>query len=492
MTKIFFLIFVPIIIASILLSGGPVVAPFTAIPNGERGDLTGNTVLGSDKTLQIAALLPDPCTSGKVAVDFLLDASTSMKNNNRLQKMKDSVVALESQLPDDSVVGAQWFSNSTKDLVAIDTKANNAQFTQKVQGLQMEGGTNTKNGVLFAKSKIEAGKQKFPGYAWYLIVVTDGAPHPYPKQDPRPVIGDVKGLQIHVITVGMELSNDSKSGVSKVLAEQILRETATSPSDFYEPSLDQLQTLFQSLSGKFCGGIIKTTPQPTQTPQVNACTNNNPIFLFVLDASDSMHGKPIESLKTAVTNFVQKLPDDAVFGMIRFPPYDSAGGVDKRYITGPAAENKAEMIVNFDTLVNNRQQFTNNIAIITQTTLGTPTKSAFMLAKNKLTEVAGKYPNSSVTLIFLSDGEPTEPKFLDTVNEIKQQFPKIKIISIGYRLAIQTTVTPMVTSAIAGLTLEQIRQNMISTASTPSDYYDATENQIDTLFSDLLGKICHQ
>lgn len=212
------------------------------------------------KTLQLETFTPSnipppSCTPGsKIAVDLLLDNSGSMKVNQKMDKLKTAVNNFVNHLSDSDVIGVQRFlgRGKTGEVIPINfSSQNRTEFASKINALREEGGTPMKDGFLLAQQKINAAKPKpqYNGYYWVLIVLGDGGPNS--NQNPVSVASQIKISGIRIISVGLELDAPNNKATPEE-ARAILRGVASSPSDFYEPSADQLEDIYQKIATSIC------------------------------------------------------------------------------------------------------------------------------------------------------------------------------------------------------------------------------------------------
>lgn len=215
----------------------------------------------SQKSLQINSfnLVDAPnCSLDKVAVDLILDTSISMRrpdSSPRINKMKSAVKTFIQKLDDDAVIGVQSFGKNSiaHNLIELKYfKDNKADFENIIDSLAPKGGTPMLKGVTLAKEEINSAKAIFPGYKWFIILLTDGLPNP-PSEDPRKIAQQIKDEDIKIFTIGLDL-DDLEEQHEKDTARAILSETASSPSSeyFFEPSADQLNNIYDTIFKKLC------------------------------------------------------------------------------------------------------------------------------------------------------------------------------------------------------------------------------------------------
>jgi uncharacterized protein YegL len=199
--------------------------------------------------------VPPPAGCSKLAVDLVLDTSSSMKNprsNPRIDALKEAVSSFISEIPDDAEFAAQRFDRQARSVVSpIILKDGKGGIKDTIDNLTPagEGGTHTKEGLYKAIKIIEEGNTMFPGRQWTLILLSDGAPNPSDQAGDDPA-SKLKSMGVKIITIGLDM--DEEENVSPEEARDHMRRLASSPSDFYDINSDDLSNVYNSLSDKLC------------------------------------------------------------------------------------------------------------------------------------------------------------------------------------------------------------------------------------------------
>lgn len=317
-------IMIPVTFFALLLVGGlgPRKTGLSIVPDTNFYTLSDSGERSEEKTLQMKALLPNAsncANKGKIAVNLLLDNSGSMnaKNGNRIAKLREAVIAFAANLSDEDVIGAQKFNTDPGNLIDINTWAKNkATFNGIISKLGPKGGTQMKKGFNFSMGKITPVRSQYPNHKWVLILVSDGKPNPYPEEDPRKIAVGIKS-QIQIITVGIDL--DELAGADKDLAKEVLRETASTPADFYNTSTDNVVDIFKKISTSLgCTEPVAPTPP--------ACVAKRPAINLLIDTSNSLEGE-LPALKIAMLNFVRKLSDTDSIAIEEFGHGNASGSL---------------------------------------------------------------------------------------------------------------------------------------------------------------------
>jgi uncharacterized protein YegL len=186
---------------------------------------------------------------------------------------------------------------------------------------------------------------------------------------------------------------------------------------------------------------------------------------LVLDTSSSMKnpkGSPrIDSLKEAVSDFIDKIPNEAIFSAQRF-------------------DREARSVVSPVMLGDERSKVEKKIYELKAAGEGgTHTKEGLYKAKSMIEEANTMFPGREWTVILLSDGAPN-PKSeegREAANALKNM--GIKIITIGLDLDEEENVSP-----------EEAREHMRDMASSSSDFFDAQSDDLSIVYESLADKLC--
>lgn len=305
------------IAAGTLLSGGFIPVD----PNGPGGPPTLEPYFGANgvdqqeinfpsatidphNNLQLKTFGVNICGSQSV-FDFLIDTSGSMQDDNKIARLKSGLQAFVKTLSSSAVVGIQTFSSVIQERASLDyLKNNRAQVVANIDGLSAAGGTRMRDGFQLAKaSMVDAvSKNKFPGYKYYLIVLSDGVPEAPggpkdadcltppgrvkdPLWDSSPGAGDgercfdqkldptkptdlsadIKNIGAKIYTVGIFSQAAVSDTIMKPYLEDLLRRIASSPSLYFSTDVNavNLTEILKELSTTFCQGYIGGAGSPT-------------------------------------------------------------------------------------------------------------------------------------------------------------------------------------------------------------------------------------
>lgn len=270
--------------------GGPPTLPpyFDSSDYGQQKIILPSDALTPDarKNLQLKTFLVNTCGLN-TAILFLIDTSASMQDYGKITKEKDDLNAFVKQLAGLSVIGMVTFSAEIKERVPMDYYKNNKQQVgATIDGLSPQGWTRTRTGFLKAQDILSAAisQNKFPGYHYNLILLTDGVPE-IPQEagappriceahvadplwgaagrcfsqeeDPRiptNVATTIKNLGVQIYTVAIE-SPESSDVYMKPYLENLLSNLASTPtsSHFYTSlNAGNLNQILDSVITKIC------------------------------------------------------------------------------------------------------------------------------------------------------------------------------------------------------------------------------------------------
>ncbi len=229
------------------------------------------------KNLQLQTFTVKNTCENKMAVDFLIDVSGSMRENNKIGKEKDALKAFSARMNDTSVIGIQTFSSSVQEKIPLSYyKDVKGQVQNTINSLPANGWTSTRSAFELAHQKLSGviSQNKFPGYKYALILLSDGVPETAdgasnPKncllisngrcfalaQDPRVPTNlstDVKNLGVSIYSIAITSSGDKT--MEKELI-QLLQDLSSDPdSKFFYNSIDgnNLTTVLDNVFNDIC------------------------------------------------------------------------------------------------------------------------------------------------------------------------------------------------------------------------------------------------
>lgn len=295
------------IVAGNALSGGAIPVD----PNGPGGPPTLPPYYGADgdadqqqiilpsevlqpdgkKSLQLQTFQVKSCAQTTV-VDLLVDTSGSMKDAGKLGKLKDALTQATKRMSRSSVVGMQTFSAVVKERVPLDYYRNNkAALQANINGLSADGWTRTRDGMNAARTAIvdAKSKNKFPGYKYTLVLLTDGVPElateprtciataPDPdvgtrcfakEQDPRVpsnIAAELKQSGVEIYTIGIYSPQYASDKALMPYLQQLLKELASGPDHYFDSvNATDLKSVLDKIFTTICNQNITETGDPQQ------------------------------------------------------------------------------------------------------------------------------------------------------------------------------------------------------------------------------------
>lgn len=265
------------------LTGGivPINKPISAdaVPEGDQV-IIKEAQSNAKNNLQLQTFGIETCQK-TLAVDFLIDTSGSMSQDGKLGQLRQALSSFVGKLSDNSVVGMQAFSTQTRNIADINYYKNNKNtITSFISTLRAQGGTSTRDGFTLAQQKLSDAitQNKFPGYNYSLIFISDGfptsqldrntsdclayksiPPNQYlcfsKREDPRTspdLSQQIKDLGVKIFSIEVYGKEDAWA---KSYEDQLFQDISSKPLDtyYYETlSANDLPKIFDTISNKVC------------------------------------------------------------------------------------------------------------------------------------------------------------------------------------------------------------------------------------------------
>ena len=284
-----FVILVLIFIGAFTLVGGFLPTKDSESKDLQIGSLEGFEEGGVNPALQLRTLKfggassaeppPASCTE-TVALDFLLDLSSSMADytptgEKKVERLKESVISITSELNDNTVLGIQSFRGYSSfckqgtpcgDLVFSETipvsyyKDVKDTIEDKIKALNVRGNTPTYLALKFSFEKLLEALPNFPDRKFHFIFISDGQPVPSHgssnSQDPRdhnPNPADqIKDMGIEVYTLAVYNSDQEKNSKNSPLTKLMIS-IASKPENFFQSgTADDLEETLRAIAEKVC------------------------------------------------------------------------------------------------------------------------------------------------------------------------------------------------------------------------------------------------
>ena len=300
-TLFMFLILLFAIMAAFSLSGGsvpldpndsggpPTLPPYYSSSEADvKQELIIPTNVNTSETeanLQLKSFKVNTCMN-EVAVDFLIDTSGSFAYDNKLDNLKNALRAFTKRMSNLTVIGMQSFSAKVYERVPLDYYKNQKLQTDvTIDNLTAAGNTRTRSGFLLAQKLIMEAKNanKFKGYHYVLVLMTDGIPELNPSQprtcegpevpdpltapalrcfareeDPRyptNIADELKANDVSIYSVGIYSPNRPSDAALQPQLEDLLQDVASDPvDDHYFSSIHggNLETILDNIFEAIC------------------------------------------------------------------------------------------------------------------------------------------------------------------------------------------------------------------------------------------------
>jgi hypothetical protein len=305
--------YVLLIIALVVFAGTMFSGGFVPVnPNGPEGPPTLPPYFGTDGNQEEqkiiypqGALTPNPkgnlqlqtfnvnLCAPKSAIDILIDTSGSMADDNKIGKLKEALTALTQILSPKSAISIQTFSKVVTEEVPWGLyKDNNAQVQTTINNLTADGWTRMKDGFALSRQNLSEAitQNKFPGYNYALLLISDGVPEIPPdqprtcyievydprtapalrcfakEQDPRIPTNlpqEIKDLGAPIYVIGLYSNNTSDKQLQTWLEPLLKNDIASKPTSTYYSaynsidSTEKLKAIFNNIVAKMCENQIQ-------------------------------------------------------------------------------------------------------------------------------------------------------------------------------------------------------------------------------------------
>jgi hypothetical protein len=238
--------------------------------------------------LQLKTFKVNTCGT-TTAVMFLVDVSASMEDYGKMDKTKAALSAFTKKFSKRTAVDFLTFSADTKERVPWGLyKDNKTEVDAAINDLKPEGWTSTRDGFKLALAKFQEAKDgnKFPGYHYNLILMTDGVPE-IPPQRPRTCIAqfpdpytapaqrcfakeedprvpsdlsaEIKRLGVQIYSVGI-FSDLSSDILMEPYLKQLLQDIASPPlnTHYYSTmNANDINNILTNVFDQFCEGEVQ-------------------------------------------------------------------------------------------------------------------------------------------------------------------------------------------------------------------------------------------
>jgi len=263
--------------------------------------------------LQLKTFKVNVCGS-KAVIDLLVDTSESMVDDGKINRLKEGLREFTQKLAPSAVIGIHTFSGTVQERVPLDyVSANRTLVTSTIDSMSPDGWTRMRDGFQLVKEKVVDAiqKDKYPGYKYFVVLLSDGVPE-IPKtqnprtcktppgvvndplwcgnqncaagegrcfteeQDPREptnLAQDLKDVGVEVYSVGIFSQSAVSDQVMRPYFEELLQNVASEPSSAHYFGTDQnalnLEEILQSLVTSLCDEEIGTSAEELTPTTIN-------------------------------------------------------------------------------------------------------------------------------------------------------------------------------------------------------------------------------
>ena len=230
------------------------------------------------------------------AILFVIDTSGSMSFAGKMNNTKKALHYFINNIGGKEVVGIDTFSANVKTAIVMDYFNNNKNaVSQVIDGLTPGGWTVTRDAMQQAYGQLKQAitYDDFPGYAYNLILMTDGVPEspdsmndcevtvPDPnlangircfarKQDPRIPVNipdEIKNLGVNIYTINVYSPSYPSDKLLFPYLDKLLKNISSSPISthyFISTNASNLSDILHNINNNICygnfNGFVKPTP----------------------------------------------------------------------------------------------------------------------------------------------------------------------------------------------------------------------------------------
>jgi len=255
---------------------------------------------GSKKNLQLETFQVDNCGQNSVIM-FLIDTSGSMSYANKMSNEKKALSYFTSNMGGLSAIGIDNFGQEDgvkTDLNLSYYKDVKNQVQQIINGFTPKGGTPTRDVMELAYKQLKQSitDEDYPGYAYNLVLITDGVPEKLPPRTcyvqtydpndaplprcftvqedptvPTNIPQEIKDLGVDVYAINVYSPTWASDAFMFPYLDKLLRNVVSDPvnSHYYvSTNASNLSAILQSINNNICynqlNGTANTTTNTTQ------------------------------------------------------------------------------------------------------------------------------------------------------------------------------------------------------------------------------------
>jgi hypothetical protein len=251
---------------------------------------------GSKKNLQLETFQVDNCGQNSVIL-FLLDTSGSMSYANKIGNEKNALTYFTSNMGGLSAIGIDTFGKEDGVTTALPLsyfKDVKNKVSKVLSGLTPQGGTPTRDAMKLALSQLKQSitDEDYPGYAYNLVLITDGVPEKMPPRtcyvqtyDPRDapllrcfsieedptvptdISQEIKNLGVDVYAINVYSPTWASDAFMFPYLNTLLKKIVSTPVDthyYVSTNASNLSAILQNINNNICYDQLNGTKPNTQ------------------------------------------------------------------------------------------------------------------------------------------------------------------------------------------------------------------------------------
>jgi len=253
---------------------------------------------GKKKNLQLETFTVDNCGQNSVIM-FLIDTSGSMAYANKIGNEKNALNYFASNMGGLSAIGVDTFGHDddAHEIVPLayykDVKK---EVKDAISDLTPDGGTPTRDAMelVYNQLKESIDNEDYPGYAYNLVLITDGVPEKGPPRtcyvqtyDPRDaplqrcfaveqdptvptdISKKIRDLGVDVYAINVYSPTWASDKFMFPYLDTLLKKIVTTPTSthyFVSTNASNLSAILQSINSNICYDQLNGTQHNTVTP----------------------------------------------------------------------------------------------------------------------------------------------------------------------------------------------------------------------------------
>lgn len=252
---------------------------------------------GKKQNLQLETFTVDNCGQNSV-IYFVIDTSGSMAFANKLTNTKKAMQYFTNNMGGLSAIGIETFSKDVVvDIPLAYYKDVKPKVKQVISDMDADGWTRTKDAMQKAYEELKQSieNEDYPGYAYNLVLMTDGVPEVPPDQPrtcyvttpdpntapalrcfakeedptvPANIPQEIRDLGVDIYTINVYSPSYHSDAVMFPYLQHLLRDEVSSPPInshyFVSTNASNLSTILQNINNNICYDQLNGTGHTTK------------------------------------------------------------------------------------------------------------------------------------------------------------------------------------------------------------------------------------